>query len=105
MLGRGAKNDERAGRQIGRWLRGFIDRCSVAAQRPIESPVGNAVKHFLAVGREPSGVSGTIRDRRACALPRTPRQTLGINASQRCRPGSWSGVGAWPGGGAALTSG
>ncbi|PAY20542.1 hypothetical protein CKO51_05710 [Rhodopirellula sp. SM50] len=40
MLGRGAKNDEGAGRQIGRWLRGFIDRCSVVAARPIESPGG-----------------------------------------------------------------
>ena len=46
--------------------------------------VGNAVKHSLAVGREPSGGSGTMRDRRACALPLTPRQTRVINASPRC---------------------
>ncbi|MCS7467259.1 hypothetical protein NZK35_11455 [Stieleria sp. ICT_E10.1] len=40
MLGRGAKNDDGAGRRIRHWLRGFIERCSVAAQRPVESPGG-----------------------------------------------------------------
>ncbi|QDV88477.1 hypothetical protein TBK1r_75100 [Stieleria magnilauensis] len=48
------------------------------------TPLGNAVKHLLAAGREPSGVSGTTRDRRACALPLTPRKMQGMNASQRC---------------------
>ncbi|QDV88115.1 hypothetical protein TBK1r_71470 [Stieleria magnilauensis] len=40
--------------------------------RTVRTPPGNAVKHFIAVGREPSGVWETSRDRRACALPLTP---------------------------------
>ncbi len=65
-------------------------QCRYVEARPTvpSTPDGNAVKHFLAVGREPSDVSGTMRDRRACALPLTPRQTQGINASLHCPSGS-----------------
>ena len=41
MLGRGAKNDDGAARRIGHWLRAFVDRCSVAAQRPLGAAGGH----------------------------------------------------------------
>ncbi|PAY20775.1 hypothetical protein CKO51_04030 [Rhodopirellula sp. SM50] len=51
--------------------------------------LGNAVKHFLAVGREPSGVVAEMKNRRARALPLKPQETPGKNASQRCFLGVW----------------
>ncbi|QDV41457.1 hypothetical protein Enr13x_12960 [Stieleria neptunia] len=40
-----------------------------------------AVKDFLAVGREPSGVLAKMKNRRARALPVKPKETQGKDAS------------------------
>ena len=49
-----------------------------------KAPTGNAVKHIVAAGRKPSGVSRIIKNRRACALPLQYAIFRVKNASQRC---------------------
>ena len=57
------------------------------AQYALDAPPANAVKHFVAAGREPSGVSRDGKNRRACALPLKGPISATRNASQRCPAG------------------